>query len=141
MKSACASLCVSEVERERESIEEDKCKRRMNNQYVGSTPLRGGGGGAGVQADDVRLNLSSVGGATAGMYATPSRTGPATINNNSAGMYYSSGLANSSIGAGGPYRQETDTRSIASTPSKISKFTYCGELKKTTFFLLKILII
>lgn len=98
----------------------------MNNQYVvgGSTPLRGGGGGGGAggggaQPDDVRLNLSSVG--TAGVYGGPSRTGA------DQGVYYSTGLAGaSSIGGVTTLRNDHDNRSIASTPSKISKFTYSG---------------
>lgn len=89
----------------------------MSNQYVGSTPLRGG---AGVQQpDDVRLNLSGIG---AGVY-TGRQSTPGVNNNanNSGGVYYSTGL-NSTIG-----RNDNDNRSIASTPSKISKFTYSGQ--------------
>lgn len=128
----------------------------MSNQYVGggSTPLRGGGGGIGggrmggsaggstsTQPDDVRLNLSSVG---AGVYAGAGPGGPmagprAAAATNSAnnsgigggGVYYSAGMpGNLSIGgitSGGRTINEQDNRSIASTPSKISKFTYSGK--------------
>lgn len=81
----------------------------MTNPYLGGTPIRGAAAGV----DDVRLNLSGVG---AGVYGGRQQSQPPS----NQGVYYSSGMIQ-------PQIVDNDSRSIASTPSKISKFTYSGE--------------
>jgi hypothetical protein len=69
------------------------------------------------------------GGVPGNAYAVNNNTTSFVANNNSGNNdgYYSTGnMRDSSIGAG-PGIYEPDTRSIGSTPSKISKFTYSGK--------------
>lgn len=70
--------------------------------------------------DEVRVNMNARNNSV-GMYGNRASNNPSQ-----SGGYYSAGMmqAGSSIG-GGP--NEQDNRSIASTPSKISKFTYSGQ--------------
>lgn len=82
----------------------------MTNPYLGGTPIRGAAAGV----DDVRLNLSGVG---TGVYSGRQQQQSQPPSNQ--GVYYSSGMIQPQIG-----RVDNDNRSIASTPSKISKFTY-----------------
>jgi hypothetical protein len=69
-------------------------------------------------------NSNNVGGPVGGNYPGP---GSIVVGGNDG--YYSTGnMRESSIGGGPTGIYEPDTRSIGSTPSKISKFTYSGKI-------------
>lgn len=79
-----------------------------NNYVVGGVGGGGGGGGVGGNPNSTILNQS---------------IGEASIN---FGGY-------ATVGGGGKGRSETDNKSITSTPSKISKFTYSGKQTSSVF--------